>query len=255
MIQSPRGDQIGNWSIAGSDVNLVSRSPSTSQMSVLPCSVRLNATRRPSGDTEGFARSECSGVAIEPRARPERSNHVSCVVTGPPKRYTTCPVFEAEKGRATSNPRGFEANESANAIGSPLNSLFAGSDRRATSLSLAPEQQPPLGRVKAGCVGRRQAPRVGRIKRADIDALDLIGPSHVKQELRAVADERRKRMTELTGIHCCRRYGLAARGWYTEERSCCERCESDGRPHSRCHQAPAGPVQELSEGHRQSQSV
>ena len=67
-------------------------------MSVLPCSVRLNATRRPSGDTEGFARSECSGVAIEPRARPERSNHVSCVVTGPPKRYTTCPVFEAEKG-------------------------------------------------------------------------------------------------------------------------------------------------------------
>ena len=95
------------------------RALSTSQRSVLPCTVRVTTTRRPSCDTRGCWRSLPSAPPMTPRALPDRSNHVSWRWPPTAVRYAISPVAATETA----------ATPSASVTGSPVSVACATSSR------------------------------------------------------------------------------------------------------------------------------
>src|SRR6516225_6226656 len=100
-ISFPSGDHTGSASIAGSKVILDAtfRLRSTTQISQLPVpgSIRLTATRRPSGEMAGLMYSPPNGSLIELKGLAVRSNHVKRDAF-PPRAFMNArtPVPDAE---------------------------------------------------------------------------------------------------------------------------------------------------------------
>ena len=90
MMRLPSGDQTALPSLKAPNVNRFAIPWVTSiSHTLLTCTPRLTATRRPSGASSGLDSDASSGIPITPIVFPVRSTQTSCRRASPPRRYAS----------------------------------------------------------------------------------------------------------------------------------------------------------------------